>query len=129
MDGDDRLRRRYKTNNDKFYKSIQWRAVRKLVLHRDAYLCQTCKRQGRITPATIVHHIVPVRYDSKMALEPDNLETMCASCNIAEHTERAMSLHASPLEGINRKIKSLKRDYYGFSNIEYFFKCIDCLFA
>ena len=34
-----------------------------------------------------------------------------------------------PLEGINRKIKSLKRSCYGFSNIEYFFKRIDCLFA
>ena len=34
-----------------------------------------------------------------------------------------------PLEGINRKIKSLKRGCYGFSNIEYFFKRIDCIFA
>lgn len=92
------MRRKYETNNNKFYKSDQWRTVRELVLHRDAYICQKCKRQGRITPATIVHHIIPVRYDSKKALELDNLETICASCHNAEHTERAMSLRAKRMK-------------------------------
>jgi len=34
-----------------------------------------------------------------------------------------------PLEGINRKIKVLKRSCYGFANQEFFFLRIDCLFA
>lgn len=34
-----------------------------------------------------------------------------------------------PLEGINRKIKVLKRSCYGFSNQKFFFLRIDCLFA
>lgn len=34
-----------------------------------------------------------------------------------------------PLEGINRKIKTLKRVCYGFANQEFFFLRIDCLFA
>lgn len=34
-----------------------------------------------------------------------------------------------PLEGINRKIKVLKRSCYGFSNQNFFFLRIDCLFA
>lgn len=34
-----------------------------------------------------------------------------------------------PLEGINRKIKTLKRVCYGFANQEFFFLRINCLFA
>ncbi len=34
-----------------------------------------------------------------------------------------------PLEGINRKIKALKRICYGFANQTFFFLRIDCLFA
>lgn len=34
-----------------------------------------------------------------------------------------------PLEGVNRKIKVLKRSCYGFTNQEFFFLRIDCLFA
>ncbi|MCR5524306.1 MAG: ISL3 family transposase [Lactobacillus sp.] len=34
-----------------------------------------------------------------------------------------------PLEGINRKIKALKRTCYGFANQKFFFLRIDCLFV
>ncbi|WP_188358140.1 transposase, partial [Limosilactobacillus caviae] len=36
-----------------------------------------------------------------------------------------------PLEGINRRIKTLKRSCYGFTQInnQFFFLRIDCLFA
>lgn len=34
-----------------------------------------------------------------------------------------------PLEGINRKIKLLKRRCYGFANQQFFFLRIDCIFA
>lgn len=34
-----------------------------------------------------------------------------------------------PLEGINRKLKTLKRTCYGFANQTFFFLRIDCLFA
>ena len=34
-----------------------------------------------------------------------------------------------PLEGINRKIKTLKRTCYGFANQKFFFLRIDCIFS
>ncbi len=34
-----------------------------------------------------------------------------------------------PLEGINRKIKTLKRTCYGFANQRFFFLRIDCIFS
>ncbi|MEY8735720.1 transposase [Lactobacillus sp. AN1001] len=33
------------------------------------------------------------------------------------------------LEGVNRKIKLLKRNCYGFRNQQFFFLQIDCIFA
>lgn len=85
--------KRYSKTYDKFYHSPEWQAVRQQVLDRDCYLCQVCKRAGRVTPATTVHHIVPVRVDYSKRLDPANLETICKACHNAEHTERAKSLH------------------------------------
>lgn len=41
-----------------FYKSIEWKQTRQLVLIRDNYLCQSCLKQARVVPAVMVHHIV-----------------------------------------------------------------------
>ncbi|MCD7134037.1 HNH endonuclease [Limosilactobacillus rudii] len=74
------------------------------MLQRDNYLCQVCKRAGRITPATTVHHIKAVRVDYGKRLDPNNLETICKACHNAEHNERAKSLHDK-----QEKIKSARR--------------------
>lgn len=97
-------RKRYGKTFNKFYHSSEWQAVRRQVLDRDHYLCQVCKRAGRITPATTVHHITPVRVDYSKRLDPANLETICKACHNAEHSERAKSLHDK-----QTKLKSEKR--------------------
>lgn len=97
-------RKRYGNSYDSFYHSKEWQAVRLQVLDRDCYLCQVCKRAGRITPAATVHHIVPVRVDWSKRLDPANLETICRACHNAEHSERAKSLHDK-----QRKLKAEKR--------------------
>lgn len=96
--------KRYSKSYDSFYHSPEWQAVRRQVLDRDHYLCQVCKRAGRVTPATTVHHITPVRVDYSKRLDPANLETICKACHNAEHNERAMSLHDK-----QRKLKAKKR--------------------
>ncbi|MBA2914747.1 transposase [Limosilactobacillus frumenti] len=40
-----------------------------------------------------------------------------------------VNFYNGPLEGINRKIKVLKRSCYGFPNQEFFFLSINCLFT
>nr|WP_242363910.1 transposase [Limosilactobacillus antri] len=42
---------------------------------------------------------------------------------------KALSIAFSLTQGINRKIKVLKRACYGFTNQKFFFLRIDCLFA
>lgn len=52
-----------------------WRKLREIVLLRDCYLCQQCKREGRVTVGNIVDHIKPKAKGGTD--EPTNLQTLC----------------------------------------------------
>ena len=69
-----------------FYVGRAWRRCRKLVLQRDNYLCPACLRQGRMTVATEVHHIIPLEDRHDLALDIDNLMSLCHECH--EETKR-----------------------------------------
>lgn len=84
--------RRYKNNNDDFYRSKAWKLLRVEALERDHYLCQECKKRGVVTPAATVHHVQPLRVDSAKALQLSNLEAVCAACHNEIHRERAQDL-------------------------------------
>ncbi|UII58110.1 HNH endonuclease (plasmid) [Cytobacillus spongiae] len=91
----------YKTRQQKrkFYDSKEWKLIREEVKKRDNYECQECKRQGRVTIDTneysesarrkkiqlIVHHIKELEHHPDLALEEDNLETICVDCHNKEH--------------------------------------------
>lgn len=42
-------------------------------------LCAVCAKEGRITPAQEVHHIVPLRQGGTH--DPDNLMSLCTACH------------------------------------------------
>ncbi len=52
------------------------------------HLCQVCYRQGRVTPARTVHHIVHIKDNWGKRLDLDNLETICLECHNKEHPEK-----------------------------------------
>lgn len=58
----------------------RWRAERALFLKRNP-LCAQCRRTGRLTPATIVDHIVPHRGDMKLFWDRSNWQPLCKSCH------------------------------------------------
>lgn len=45
-----------------FYKKKTWIRKREKILKRDEYLCRECKRYGKTTQATTVHHIIPLAW-------------------------------------------------------------------
>jgi 5-methylcytosine-specific restriction endonuclease McrA len=67
-----------------FYNSKEWKAVRQYVLMRDRFLCQKCG-----APAEEVHHIIHLTpeniWDPKIALNPENLVSLCRDDHFAEH--------------------------------------------
>ena len=66
----------------KFRRSRQWRMTRDYIMQRDGYLCQECRKHGRYTIASEVHHIVPLWQDRDKRLDDDNLISLCRRCHV-----------------------------------------------
>lgn len=79
-----------------FYKSRAWRKLRLVILNRDHYLCQPCLRDEELTTANIVHHIKPLEDYPELALDADNLESICPSCHNKEHPEKGSGKRSEP---------------------------------
>jgi 5-methylcytosine-specific restriction protein A len=66
-----------------FYQSKAWRTARGIALRRDRFTCQECG--GR---AEEVHHVIELTPenigDPKIALNPDNLLSLCHDCHTRE---------------------------------------------
>lgn len=75
-------------NTETFYKSRAWQRKREAILRRDKYICQNCKRYGRNTEATTVHHIKHLEDAPELALANDNLVSLCAACHNKLHPEK-----------------------------------------
>ena len=70
------------------YNSKRWKAKHKQIMRRDKYLCQHCKRYGRLREAKVVHHKKHVDEYPELAYEDDNLESLCNACHNKEHPEK-----------------------------------------
>ena len=57
-----------------------WRALSKQVRMEEP-LCRHCLRDGRVTAATLVDHIVPLSLSPELRLDRGNLQALCASCH------------------------------------------------
>lgn len=71
------------------YKNPRWKRKRKNILKRDNYMCQECKRYGRRTEATTVHHKKHTDEFPELAYEDDNLVSLCEACHNKMHPEKA----------------------------------------
>ena len=74
---------------DAFYASVAWKKKRAKILSRDQYLCQRCKRYGRQTAATTVHHIKHYDEYPELGLDNSNLVSLCGACHNFFHPEKA----------------------------------------
>lgn len=78
----------------RFYTWSLWLSLRAEILKADKYECQVCKRKGKYTKATHVHHVKHVRKHPELALVkllPDGrrqLISLCKACHELEHPER-----------------------------------------
>lgn len=57
-----------------------WRRARGLFLRQNP-LCVECQRNGKLTPATVVDHIVPHRGDKALFWDKQNWQPLCKSCH------------------------------------------------
>ena len=62
-----------------FYQSARWRGVRAAFL-REHPLCRVCAARGRVVPAVVVDHVVPVK-DGGARFDVGNLQALCVTCH------------------------------------------------
>lgn len=77
-----------------FYKSKKWIRKREVILKRDQYKCRQCKRYGKTTAASTVHHINPLERYPELKLTTWNLLSLCGSCHDKMHDRKTNQLTA-----------------------------------
>jgi 5-methylcytosine-specific restriction enzyme A len=68
-----------------FYKTTRWKSKREKILRRDEYCCRECKRYGKTTVATTVHHINQLKVKPDLRLTSWNLLSLCGKCHDKMH--------------------------------------------
>ena len=71
---------------------------RKIILQRDP-LCVYCKRQGKITPATVADHIETIAEAPERQYDTDNGQGLCKACHdtIKQREDAAQRRTGRPL--------------------------------
>ena len=76
----------------------RWRKVRIQVLKRDGGLCQSCLKDGRVTEASEVDHIVPTAAGGAF-YDDDNLQSICRPCHQAKTVSEGVFGHPGSVFG------------------------------
>lgn len=58
----------------------KWRSARALFLKKNP-LCAKCREKGKLTPATVVDHIIPHRGDPLLFWNKQNWQPLCKDCH------------------------------------------------
>lgn len=84
-------------NMHAFYIGKIWREKRIYIIDRDHYECQACKKKGKIkilklnannkNERAYVHHKKNLKEYPELALDNNNLETLCFNCHEEEHKD------------------------------------------
>lgn len=58
----------------------RWRKARKMFL-KEHPLCVMCEKEGKTTPATEVHHVIPFKGDMSLFWDESNWVALCKRCH------------------------------------------------
>lgn len=63
--------------------TYEWRRASKAYL-KEHPLCAECLLNGKLTPATVVDHIIPHRGDRRLFWDKNNWQSLCKPCHDAK---------------------------------------------
>jgi hypothetical protein len=72
---------RFKRKPNAFYRTAEWKRVRYLALQRDGGRCQLCGACAHDGVRMHVDHIKALALYPQLALDLNNMQTLCDSCN------------------------------------------------
>lgn len=71
------------SSNKSFYNSQAWKDVKAYCYERDKGRCTKCNKFVYGHSAQH-HHIIPIKENPKLKLDPDNITTLCPKCHMLE---------------------------------------------
>ena len=71
----------------RFYDSALWKGFRRQKLILEPW-CERCKREGRVTLAQLVDHVVPIRQGGER-LSLNNAASLCHQCHNSKRAEES----------------------------------------
>ena len=97
-----------KASRDGAYSRAKWLKLREHKLQLNP-LCEMCEKQGKVTPATEVDHIIEVSEelgeDDPLFYDLDNLQSLCTKC----HRSKTRKSHSKYSQGNMAKGKALMK--------------------
>lgn len=81
--------------------------------------CQDCEAEGLLTPATEVHHVVPVdsgrTFEDKrrLAYDPCNLRALCHACHVRVHHELGSYQRVKAGESAHKEVQAAIARIFG----------------
>ena len=78
---------------DPFYTSKEWRKLRQRVLHRDGHKCVGCGVSVQGKGMSRVDHILTRRERPDLAMEINNLRSLCPGCDNRRHRDKGSVKH------------------------------------
>ena len=94
-----------------FYHTAAWKRARAKALERDAGMCRDCMDRFRAgygskpRRATMVHHVISIEERPDLALDMDNLRSLCEACHNGIHPEKGKRRQKQQKHGQMRVIK------------------------
>lgn len=76
-----------------YYNDIRWKRLRNWFITTHP-ICEECNKQGIVTPATDVHHIIPFLTGKteqerwQLFLDDNNLMSLCSKCHHNIHKRK-----------------------------------------
>ena len=97
-----------------FYHSAAWKRVRALAMQRDHGMCLDCLDRLRagygIRPnrAQMVHHILPLSERPDLALDLNNLRSLCNECHNRQHPEKGRDRRQAQAKAVPAGMRVIK---------------------
>ena len=70
-----------------FYRTSEWQRLAERRLALDHYLCRNCLAEQKLTRATEVDHVIPIRVRWDLRLELSNTRSLCHRCHMRKTAE------------------------------------------
>nr|DAV69013.1 MAG TPA: HNH endonuclease [Caudoviricetes sp.] len=97
------LRLKLKGNSSERGYGYRWQMLRNRFIAQHPY-CEQCLKEGRITLATDVDHIIPHRGNVELLYDEKNLQSLCKACH-SRKTASEDGGFGNPTDGGARKMR------------------------